>query len=60
MSRLRELLVEVRDLVAGFEPDRWSGAGCAEIAEELAATGKACVAASTACWCSGGGVQRAA
>jgi hypothetical protein len=47
VSRLRSLLAEVRELAAGFEPDRWSAADCAAIAEELATTGRACVAAST-------------
>jgi hypothetical protein len=30
-----------------FEPDRWSGAECVALAEELAATAKACTAAAT-------------
>jgi hypothetical protein len=46
VSRLRELLVEVRVAAAGFEADRWSGADCARLSEELARVAKACTAAS--------------
>src|SRR4051812_25745415 len=46
VSRLRELLVEVRDAAARFEADRWSGDDCARLAEELARAAKACSAAS--------------
>ena len=46
MSRLRELAAELRAELSRFEPDRWSGDDCAVIAEELAATQKACAAGS--------------
>jgi len=44
--RLSELLVSVRDAAARFEADRWSGADCARLAEDLARAAKACTAAS--------------
>lgn len=46
MSRLRELTAELRAALAAFEADRWTGADCAAIAEDLARTQKACAAAS--------------
>ena len=46
MSRLRAVAAEVRTAASEFEADRWSGADCAVIAEELAATVKACAAAT--------------
>ncbi len=39
---------ELREILAGFEPRRLSGAECAVIVEALAATEKACAAARTA------------
>jgi hypothetical protein len=48
VSRLRELASELRAELTEFEPDRFSGDDCALIAEELAATQKACAAASAA------------
>jgi hypothetical protein len=45
VARFRELLVEVRAAAARFEADRWSGADCALIAEELARLEKACASA---------------
>ena len=45
MSRFRSLVAELRVAACGFEADRWSGADCAVLAEELAATEKACAAA---------------
>ncbi len=46
MARLSELLVEVRDAAARFEADRWSGADCARLADDLARAAKACEAAA--------------
>jgi HNH endonuclease len=46
VSRLRSLVSELREEAAAFEVDRWAGADCAVLAEELAATAKACAAAS--------------
>jgi hypothetical protein len=46
VARLRELAVETRAAAAEFEPELWSGAECAAVAEELAATAKACTAAA--------------
>ena len=45
MSRLRELAAGLRAELAGFEADRWSGADCVAIAEELARVEKACAVA---------------
>jgi hypothetical protein len=45
-TQLRDLLVEVREAASRFEADRWSGADCARVAEELARAAKACAAAS--------------
>jgi len=45
VARLRAIAAQLRDAAAEFEADRWSGADCAVIAEELAATVKACAAA---------------
>ena len=47
MPRLRALAIEMSRAASTFEPDRWSGADCAAIAEELSATAKACLAAAT-------------
>jgi hypothetical protein len=62
VSRLSELLVEVRDAVARFEADRWSGDDCARLAEELARVEKACGfararAAERAISCNAGDVE---
>jgi len=46
VSRLRAVAAELRTAASEFEADRWSGADCAVIAEELAVTVKACAAAS--------------
>lgn len=46
MARLRVVAAQLREEVAAFDADRWSGADCAVVAEELAATAKACAAAS--------------
>jgi hypothetical protein len=40
------LLRELREAAAAFDADRWSGDDCALLAEELAATQKACAAAA--------------
>jgi hypothetical protein len=45
VPRLRELLSEMRDELARFEADRWTGADCAVIAEELARLENACASA---------------
>ena len=47
VPRLRALAIEMSRAASTFEPDRWSGADCAAIAEELSATAKACLAAAT-------------
>ena len=62
MSRLLELASQLREEAAGFEADRWSGPDCAAIAEELAATAKACAvgsarAAARAVACHAGSVE---
>jgi len=46
VTRLRAVAAELRAAAAGFEADRWSGADCAVIAEELSAAAKACSAAA--------------
>ncbi len=46
MARLLELLVEVRDAASRFEADRWSGAECIRVADELSRAAKACEAAA--------------
>ena len=46
VPRLRALAIEMSRAAWTFEPDRWSGADCAAIAEELSATAKACFAAA--------------
>ena len=45
MSRLSGVDCRVRAELAGFEADRWSGADCVAIAEELARVEKACAVA---------------
>jgi hypothetical protein len=46
VARVRSLAVQLRDVLRDFEPDRWSGADCVALAEELSATAKACTAAA--------------
>jgi hypothetical protein len=46
VARLRSIAAHVRAAASEFEADRWSGEDCAVIAEEMAATAKACAAAS--------------
>jgi len=46
VARLRALTIEMRRAASAFEPDRWSGADCAAIAEELSAAANACLAAA--------------
>ena len=45
MARLRSIAAQLRAAASEFEADRWSGADCAAIAEELALAEKACAAA---------------
>jgi hypothetical protein len=44
-TSLRETAASLREALAGFEPGLLSGADCARLAEELAATEKACAGA---------------
>lgn len=44
-SSVREAATSLRDVLANFEPGLLTGADCARVAEELAATEKACAAA---------------
>jgi len=46
VARFRALTIEMRRAASAFEPDRWSGADCAAIAEELSAAANACFAAA--------------
>ena len=62
MARLRATASTLRELLRDFEPDRWSGPECAEIAEELARVEKACAvarvrAAARAIACNAGDVE---
>ena len=45
VSSLRSSAAQLRAAASEFEADRWSGADCAAIAEELARAEKACAAA---------------
>jgi len=46
VAQVRSLAARLREVLRDLEPDRWSGADCVALAEELSATAKACTAAA--------------